>query len=168
MASPLGLQPIAGALPTLVPRGSGLPLLNQQPVSGADPKDAIRAAYQAWMNDLSGLFENLSPVWVHAISEVATPAMTRAAQQAAGAIQQAHDHGVGTLVDGHRVISIKGSTASLSDCLDELHWYVVEDANNTPDPSVSRGYFVGSASFVLTGGQWFVSEWNSHPKRCSP
>jgi hypothetical protein len=132
-----------------------------------DPRAAIGAVYDSFMTDLSGLYDNLSQDWVTAISEVATPTMTTAARRSAMAIQKAHDHGVGTLVDSHRVVQVHGSTATLADCLDEVHWYVVEDAGGKPDPSVTRGYFVGSATFVEEGGQWYVSSWNSHPQRCT-
>jgi hypothetical protein len=135
---------------------------------GADAEGLINLVYDAWMIDVSGLFANLTQQWVSAVAELATPAMTRAAQRSAAALQQAHDHALGTLEDSHRIITVRGSSATLTDCLDELHWYVVEDANGQPDPSVTRAYFVGTADFVLAKGQWRLSSWNSHTERCSP
>jgi hypothetical protein len=134
---------------------------------GGTPEQQIGLVYDAWMTDLSGLLDYLSQDWLTAISEITTEKMSQAAAGAAEAVKAADDHGIGTLVDSHRVITVTGDKAELTDCLDELHWYVVESKNGKPDPSVSRGYFVGSASFVRVDGQWKVSAWNSHPERCT-
>ena len=173
-STPLGVGSSASGLPALNGTGTATPR-PFRPRAGSvdaagstDPKALINLVYDTWMTDLSGLFANLTQPWVTAISDIATPAMTTAAQRSASALQQAHDHALGTLVDSRRVVTVKGATAILTDCLDELHWYVVENANGKPDPSVTRGYFVGTADFVLTRGQWYVSSWNSHPQRCAP
>ena len=128
----------------------------------------IADTYASWMSDLSGLVDNLSNVWLTAIREVATESMTDAANKTAIAVQEADEHGVGTLVDSHRVITVHPDEADLTDCLDEEHWYVVNNSSGQPDPGVTRGYFEGTAKFTLVNGQWFVSSWNSHPQTCAP
>ena len=169
--APLGLQSADPSPVPLTARGTATPA-PYQPITitdpAIDPLPAINASYTAFMDDISGLFANLSPVWVSAVAETATTSMTHAIQGGASAVQQAHDHGVGTLTDSHRTVTVTGSSATLADCLDELHWYVVEDSTGKADPSVTPGYFVGSASFVKTNGQWLVSAWNSHPQKCTP
>jgi hypothetical protein len=170
-SAPLGLSASTAPLPVLAGTGTATPPpyhRSRDSAAVVDAKAQVGLVYDAWMSDLTGLLANLTQPWVNAISELATPAMTTVAQRSAGALQQAHDHTVGTLVDSRRVITVTGSKAALTDCLDELHWYVVENANGRPDPSVTRGYFVGTADFVLTQGQWRVSSWNSHPERCTP
>jgi hypothetical protein len=134
---------------------------------GGTDRQHIDLVYDAFLSDFSGLLDYLSRDWLTAIGEVSTSRMTTAAAGAASAVQQAKDHGIGSLVDSHRAVRVSADTAQLSDCLDELHWYVVENASGRPDPSVTRGYFVGTASFVRTEGQWKLDSWNSHPERCT-
>ena len=173
--APLGVtSSTASAVPVLDGKGTATPKPFHRTTGtrdsglGGHATARINLVYDTWMTDVSGLFANLTKAWVTAVSEIATPSMTAAAARSAGALLQAHDHAVGTLTDSKRAITVKGATATLTDCLDELHWYVVEDANATPDPSVTLGHYVGSAAFVLTKGQWYLSSWQTHPERCTP
>ncbi|MGZ6827750.1 MAG: hypothetical protein ACXVGH_13250 [Mycobacteriales bacterium] len=166
-----GPRPPAGRSPSptlpAARTGTASPPYRPAPAT-ADARAQVDLVYDTWMADLSGLLGALTQPWADAVREVATPKMTTVASQAAGALLKAHDHTVGRLVDSHRVVRFHGAAATLTDCLDELHWYVVEDASGRPDPSATRGYFVGTADLVLTAGRWYVSSWNSHPQPCAP
>lgn len=132
-----------------------------------DDPGQIGIVYDAFLSDFSGLLDYLSRDWMTAVTQISTERMSAAAVAAAGAVQQAHDHGIGALVDSHRRLTVTGGSASLTDCLNEKDWYVVEDKSGRPDPSVTRGMFIGTATFTKLNGQWKVSAWNSHPHRCS-
>lgn len=160
--------PAAGLPPLPAVTGAPTPPPYRPAAARTDAQAQIGVVYDTWMADLSGLLGTLTQPWADAVREVATPKMTTVAAQAAGALLKAHDHAVGRLTDSRRVVTVTGTTAHLTDCLDELHWYVVEDASGRPDPSAIRGFFVGTADLVLSSGRWYVSSWNSHPQPCAP
>lgn len=135
----------------------------------AQKRAAISASYDTFLVDLTGLLATFSPVWQNALAEVATPQMTLAATRAAVSIQNSQSHTVGSLRDSipTRAITIKGNEALLTSCLDEKSWYAVKNKTGAPDPGITRGYFVGRATFVFVKGRWFVNTWNSLPQRCT-
>lgn len=98
---------------------------------------------------------------------VAVTSLVDDAEGAAAIIGQDHEHGTGTLVDDQRKLKITGATASVTDCLDEMHWYVVSDRTGQPDPGVARGYFDGSGTLVDHNSRWYVSTWKSEGTSCT-
>ena len=134
----------------------------------ANPVAAINEAYYVFMTSVSGLDDDFNGGWVSTLGQVSQPAVVKAAEQAAGTLEQARDHGVGTLRDDHRVLHVdpRNGRATLTDCLDEYHWYVVSDRTGQPDPGVARGYFRGSGTFVESAGRWLVQSWKSESTTC--
>lgn len=142
--------------------GGGITFVTPNP----NPVAAINQAYYVFMTSISGIDDDFNGGWVTQLQKVAQPAVVSAAEQAAGTLEAAKEHGVGTLTDDQRRLSITGTTATLTDCLDEYDWYVVSDGTSQPDPGVARGFFVGSGTFVEAGGHWLVSSWRSEPTKC--
>jgi hypothetical protein len=134
----------------------------------ADATRAGLAAYHTFLADVEGLDHDFGAGWVARMRDVAVPSLVDAARRAAASIQQAHEHGVGQLTETRAVVTVSGSTGSLVDCLDEQNWYVVSDTTGKPDPGVSRGYYTGTASFVLQNGRWYVQTWRPTQNRCTP
>jgi hypothetical protein len=130
--------------------------------------DQIESDYHSFLVLLSGLDDNLTSNWSTALQGVATARLVLAAQRDAAAIEQAHEHGVGTLTVDHEVVKLlSGTQATVFGCLDEYDFYLVQDANGQPDPAVSRGDFVGVADMVEVSGQWRVDVWESEQGHCT-
>ena len=134
----------------------------------ANPVAAINEAYYVFMTSVSGIDDDFNGGWVSELQQVAEPAVVDAAKRAAGTLESAREHGVGTLRDDHRALHINPAAgrATLTDCLDEYNWYVVSDSTGQPDPGVARGYFEGTGTFVESAGRWLVESWRSEPTKC--
>ena len=154
----------AGATATGTGPGGGVDVVTP----AANPVAGINQAYYVFMTSISGLDDDFNGGWVTELQKVAVPAMVDTAERAAGTLEAAKDHGVGTLRDDHRVLHIdpRAGKATLTDCLDEYNWYVVSDGSGQPDPGVARGYFQGTGVFVQSAGHWMVQSWRSEPTRC--
>jgi hypothetical protein len=135
--------------------------------AGEDTTAQLQAVYDTFLADISGLDDNLNQSWLTALQQVVTPRLLKAADEQAETFLAAHEHGTGTLKDAHQVVKITGSkTATIFDCLDEVDWYLVEDASGQPDPGIARGDFVGIADLVLQGGRWYVDIWQPSQGQC--
>jgi hypothetical protein len=138
------------------------------PTIANDPIAAVNLTYSSFLSDVSALDDQLSQSALDALGQVATPAFVKAANMAASAIAQAHEHAVGALADSHRQLRQVSSTeVSISGCLDEVHWYVVSDGTDQPDPSVTRGYFSVSGQAVLEGHSWLINVWRPSSTPCA-
>jgi hypothetical protein len=134
----------------------------------ASTTSQIESNYHSFLVVLSGLDDNLNSSWLSAMQSVATARLVLATQRDAGAIEQAHEHGVGTLAVDHEVVKVLNHTqATVFGCLDEYDFYLVQDANGEPDPAVSRGDFVGVADMVMVDGRWKVDVWESEQGHCT-
>jgi hypothetical protein len=156
---------ITTPLPALGPRpGPGA----TTPVTAAEnTPDQLHAVYDTFLADISGLDDNLNQSWATSLQQVVTPRLLNAAEKQAETFLRAHEHGTGVIKDAHRVVKITGpTTASIFDCLDEVDWYLVEDASGQPDPGITRGDFVGIADLVLQDGRWYVDVWQSSQGQC--
>jgi hypothetical protein len=131
------------------------------------PADALDGTYARFLEGLTALFADPASSPQAKLAGGATDEMITATGRAQQAIRNAHDHGTGVLRDRHRVVTRRGESAMLSDCLDEVNWYVVRDATGSPDPSVTRGYFVGRATLVERNGRWYVDTWGSVAQSCT-
>jgi hypothetical protein len=162
----------AAAPPSTTPLPvSGSPSAGPQsttPVTaGEDTTAQLQAVYDTFLADISGLDDNLNQSWLSAIKQVVTPRLLKAAQEQAETILAAHEHGTGTLKDAHQVVKVTGpATASIFDCLDEVDWYLVEDASGQPDPGITRGDYVGIADLILQDGHWYVDIWQPSQGQC--
>ena len=134
-----------------------------------DPtQKAIIGDYQAYLVDLSGLDDNLSKAYVGPLASVTTNRLAQASVRQAATLLAAQEHGVGTLRDDHVSVVMTGpASASLADCQDEDHFYLVDDNSGTPDPFIERGYFVGSAQMVLQNGHWLVDVFTTTHDTCA-
>jgi len=130
--------------------------------------EAIVSAYEHYLGDLSLLDDNLNSDAVGPLASVTTTRLAQASVRQAAALQGAQEHGVGILHDDHVKVVMTGSdSASLVDCQDEDHFYLVEDGTGTADPFVARGYFVGSAQMVLQQGHWLVDVFTTTHVTCT-
>jgi hypothetical protein len=158
--------PSTTPLPASGPQPAGA--ASTTPVTaGEDTTSQLQSVYDTFLSDISGLDDNLNQTWVSAIQQVVTARLLKAAEEQAETILAAHEHGTGTLKDAHQVVEVTGpATASIFDCLDEVDWYLVEDASGQPDPGITRGDFVGIADLVLQDGHWYVDVWQPSQGRC--
>lgn len=162
--------PMAATPTTRDPATSAGPTVTSPSVTTVPPGPEIaqvRAAYSSFLQDITGLDDTLNAGWISYLQQVATPRMIKAAEAQAISIFGAHEHTVGILKDDHQVVKITStSTASVFDCLDELHWYLVEDASGQPEPAINRGYFVGVTDLVSENGHWLVDIWQPAQGMC--
>jgi hypothetical protein len=161
-------------LPTLPPgetpsgSSSSVPVPRTTVPSTGSAQKAIADAYETYLYDLSGLDDTLSKAYIGPLASVTTNRLAQASVRQAAAILAAQEHGVGTLRDDHMTIAMTGSaSAALADCQDQEHFYLVSDDSDTPDPFVARGYFVGSAQFVLQDGHWLVDTFTTTHVPCT-
>lgn len=139
----------------------------QTHAAGDADEQAIRAAYDQYLYVYSGLMAYLNRTWIPPLTEVATQDLSTATVRAAAAIKHAQEHGVGQL--HHSKVSVTrtaGDRASIADCQDQLHFYLVSDKTGKPDPAVTRGYFVGAVNLVKVDGHWLVSTYTTTHQEC--
>jgi hypothetical protein len=134
--------------------------------SPAEQVAAVGSIYSLFLSDVAGLDDNFANHWVQSLQQIAVPSLVEEAKLAAQTLQQGQAHGVGPLQDSHRSVVISGSTARVSDCLDEYDWYVVSDATGQPRPGIARGYFSGKGVLTDQNGQWVVAAWKSESAPC--
>jgi len=103
---------------------------------------------------------------VTVLQRVATSDIVDSVTAQANTIEAAHEHTEGELSDSDVKVSVTGSNASISDCLDQYDWFLVEDGTGEPDPAVTRGHFTGSAQLTLTTGGWKVSAFAASTSPC--
>jgi hypothetical protein len=162
--------PTTTNLPPLPTGGSNSPgqsSLSPPTTAGASRNTQLLAVYDRFLHDIAGLDDNLNQSWIAALKQVATARLVNAAERQAQSILNAQEHGIGSLQDDHQLTKITSSTtASVFDCLDEQHWYLIQNTTGQPDPGVTRGYYIGIADLVLQGGRWYVDVWQPSQGQC--
>jgi len=171
------IGPGSQSTPALLP---GNAVAGSPPVSVAPPlratvagdpqaatKLAIYNAYETFLYDLSGMDDTLNQSWVPRLTQVATTRLAVAVVRQARTLLAAHEHGAGLLRDDKMTIDvINTGSAALADCQNERDFYVVM-SNKNPDPGISRGYYVGAAQLVNSGGKWLVDVFTTTHLTCS-
>lgn len=152
-----------------LPTSTNQPTVPRPAASPANPTtEAILTAYEGYLTDLSVLDDDLNSQDIGPLASVTTTRLAQASVRQAAALQAAKEHGVGILRDDDVKIVMTGpDSASLVDCQDEEHFYLVEDESGTPDPFVARGYFVGSAQLVIQQGRWLVDVFTTTHVTCT-
>lgn len=97
---------------------------------------------------------------------MATPQLVSSVTASAATIEAAHEHTVGTLDEDELQVVVTGTTASVSDCLDEQDWYVVEDSSGKADPAVERGHFRSTAKVTEHDSTWLVAQFTPGSQPC--
>jgi hypothetical protein len=152
-----------------LPSGVTLPPVEPTPPSpGAVTDSTIKATYEKYLYDLSGLDDDLNEDWIQPLAEVTTQRLAVATVREANAILDAQEHGVGLLRDDQVTIKLITPTSALiADCQDEKDFYLAADGTNAPDPSITRADFAGAAELVLSGTTWLVDTFSTTHTECT-
>jgi hypothetical protein len=136
--------------------------------NSTDPNEPILKSYEDYLADLSALDDTLNREAIGPLATVTTTRLAQASVREAAALLAAHEHGVGTLHDDQvKVVMTGPASASLVDCQDEQHFYLVANGTGTTDTFVARGYFVGSAQMLLQQGRWLVDVFTTTHVTCA-